>query len=67
MPAMKHLIDSREPITTADIDQAIRDSDEWLDRAAPIDTRDLVERLQAIVMYAYGYEPADRGEDDDRE
>jgi len=54
---MKHLVDSREPITTADIDQAVKDADEWLDRAAPIDTRDLIQRLQAIVMEAYGYEP----------
>ena len=55
---MRHLIDDREPITGADIEQAIRDADGWLDRAAPIDTRDLIQRLQAIVMDAYGYEAA---------
>ena len=53
---MKHLVDSREPITPAEIDQAIRDADEWLDRQAPIDTRDLIQRLQAIAIDAYGYE-----------
>jgi len=56
---MKHLIDSREPITTADIDQAMRDADEYLTRNAPIDTEDLIRRLQAIVADSYGYEPAD--------
>jgi len=53
---MKHLIDAREPITTADIDQAIRDADEFLGRDAPIDARNLIERLSVIVADAYGYE-----------
>jgi hypothetical protein len=59
---MKHLVDAREPITTADIDQAIRDADELLERNAPIDERDLIERLSAIVAYAYGYEETSDGD-----
>ena len=62
---MKHLIDNREPITTADIDQAIRDADALLGRNKPIDVRDLIARLAAIAVYTYGDEPSEAGTDDD--
>jgi len=60
---MKHLIDAREPITTADIDQAIRDAVELLDELASrefpngtflADSRGVIERLLAIAEDTYG-------------
>jgi hypothetical protein len=64
---MRHLIDDREPITTADIDQAVRDGSELLAAftdqggavaAVPDRVKDVLERLHAIVLDAYGYEAA---------
>lgn len=63
---MRHLIDGREPITTADIDQAVRDADQALTDPGPtlVVSRDLVARLAAIVADAYGYEPTPGSDDD---
>jgi hypothetical protein len=63
---MKHLIDEREPITVADIDQAIKDGAELLAAfsehgaagVSPDDTFDALERLHAIALDAYGFDEA---------
>lgn len=58
---MKHLIDQREAITTADIDQAQADARAFLNdgRGFPSSTAaELLERLLAIVANAYGPPPA---------
>jgi hypothetical protein len=63
---MRHLIDSREPITVADIDQAVRDGGELLRAFAehgaagvdPDEVQSALERLHVIVLDAYGYEAA---------
>lgn len=57
---MRHLIDARQPITTADIDQAITDAHWWLDEDATGPASgdwsldDLLARLLAIVEHDYG-------------
>lgn len=57
---MRHLIDSREPITLADIDAARSDATQALKEfetvilVDPDGLRDLVERLAAIVEDTYG-------------
>ena len=57
---MKHLVDMREPITTADIEKALDDADEYLRSG---DTHnDLVGRLAAIIADAYGYDRAEADE-----
>lgn len=58
---VKHLMDSREPITLADIDQAMEDARAWLPGAIGGTAADLVSRLLAIVEYAYRV----AGSDDD--
>jgi hypothetical protein len=57
---MRHLIDQRAPVTTDDIDQAIRDARWWLDDdtsepcSGDWSLDDLIARLLAIVEDAYG-------------
>lgn len=50
---MRHLIDSREPITLAEIDKAMEDARAWLPSAIGGTATDLVSRLLAIVESAY--------------
>lgn len=56
---MKHLLDAREAITTADIDRAQADARAWLSAPVAFNSAfDLIERLLAIVTDAYGPPPA---------
>ena len=63
---MRHLVDEREPITTTDIDQAIRDGAEMLEAFSehgasavdPAEAENVLRRLHVIVLDAYGCEAA---------